>query len=319
MTIIKPFRPIRAADTPDPLTLLEQHLPLLGSWKLDGIRGTDRQNRAMSRTMIPLPSAYAQKFAIPEWDGVDGEFTPQVVPPGVTLMSASYSAVMTHGCVEPLYWNVFDLVCDGEPNLSYIRRYERLQEIMSYDDTGLGIIVLEQRLLSTMEEVLAMEQEAIDLRHEGLIVRRADAPYKFGKSTLNQGYLIKVARWLRSECELLDFEEQMQNNNAAVIDPRGLTKRAKLAENLVGKGTMGRARVRDIHTDVEFYIGTGEGLDFALRDDIWRNPEKYRHTIWRYKFKPYGVKDRPRHPVLEGPRHPMDIIIADPQEVVDAP
>jgi len=305
----KPFRPIRAADTPDPITLLQTlgHLPLLGSHKLDGIRGTNRQNKAMSRTMIPLPSAYAQKFAIPEWDGVDGEFTPQVVPPGITLMSASFSALMTHGSKEPLHWNVFDLVCDGEPNLPYIRRLERLQEIMSYDNTGLGINVLEQRLLKTIEDVLAMEQEAIDLGHEGLIVRRPDAPYKFGKSTLNQGYLIKVARYMRSECIIIGFVEQMQNTNEAIIDPRGLTKRSKVSEGMIGKGTLGALQVRDYHTGVEFEIGAGDGLDFALRQEIWDNRDKYFNTVWRYKFKPYGVKDKPRHPVLEGRRDPMDI------------
>lgn len=305
------FRPLRAADTPDPLSELERlgHFPLLGSWKLDGIRGTIRLGKTMSRTMIPLPSGYAQQFAQDVWDGIDGELTPQVVPPNETLMSASYSAVMTHKSTTPLVFNVFDLVLPEAQIMKYSYRLERLRELIARDTLAerLGIVILEQRLLRNMEELLAMEQEAIDLGHEGLIVRRPDAPYKFGKSTLNQGYLIKVARYLRSEAVIIGFEEQMLNTNEAVIDPRGLTKRSKVGAGMTGKNTLGAFLVRDYHSGIEFKVGTGDGLDDSLRKEIWDHQDKYLGRIFRYRFKPYGVKDRPRHPVYEGWRDLMDI------------
>lgn len=307
----KPFRPLRAADTPDPLTLLQDlgHFPLLGSWKLDGIRGTVRQGKTMSRTMIPLPSKYAQFFAQPEWDGLDGELTPQIVPPGQTLMSASFSAVMTHGSEVPLHFNVFDLVCDDTPDRPYASRRELMHNLLQTSSRaeGLGVRILEQRMLHNLEDVLEMEQQAIDLGHEGLIVRRPMAPYKFGKSTLNQGYLIKIARWLRSEAVIIGFEEQMHNTNEAVIDPRGLTKRSKVSEGLIGKNTLGKFLVRDYHSGVEFKIGTGDGLDDTLRKEIWEHQDQYLGKILRYKFKPYGTKDKPRQPIYEGWRHIMDI------------
>ena len=43
----------------------------------------------------------------------------------------------------------------------------------------------------TEEEVLAKDKEYVDSGYEGLVIRDPNAPYKYGRSTVKEGYLLK--------------------------------------------------------------------------------------------------------------------------------
>jgi DNA ligase-1 len=152
-----------------------------------------------------------------------------------------------------------------------------------------------------------MEQEALDLGHEGLIVRRPDGRYKQNRSTLKEGLLIKVARRLTSEAEVIGFKEMMHNNNEAFLNEVGYTKRSKHQENLVGTGMLGAFVVRDLKTGVEFDLGNGEGLDHAARKAFWSRRLFMLGSLVKYSYKPYGTKNKPRQPLWLGPRSPDDM------------
>lgn len=112
--------------------------------------------------------------------------------------------------------------------------------------------------------------------------------------------MLKVKRFEDSEAEVLGTVEEMFNGNEAQRDELGRTKRSKAKAGLVGKGTMGALKVRDLKTKVEFEIGTGFTADDRARQ--WPTG-----LIVRYKFFAVGVKDKPRHPVYLGERDVKDM------------
>jgi len=60
--------------------------------------------------------------------------------------------------------------------------------------------------------------------------------------------------------------------------------------------TLGTLLVRDVHTGVEF--GIGSGFTAEDRQRFWNNKQKVIGTIVKYKYFPTGSKDKPRFPVF---------------------
>lgn len=272
-----------------------KYYPLYASFKFDGIRGLNKNGEVVSRSAKILPSGFIRaNYWGNECHGFDGEFVPKVLRAGNVYKDA-FSAVMTHGCQTPVDWHLFDH--HANVDWSFERRYAYLREMVQKYGTD-GIKIIEQKLVHNWDELLAYEQVALDLGFEGLVVRRRDAPYKYGRSTGSQQYLMAMVRIAKSECEILGFYEGLANTNEAVIDARGYTTRSKHLAQMVGKDTLGGFEVRDIHTGCEFKIGVGEGLDHAARAEVWANRPKYKGRISKYKFKPYGVDIAPRQPIM---------------------
>lgn len=283
-----------------------KHYPMYASFKLDGIRGLNRGNRIVSRSDKLLPSAFIQRtFGLDEYYGLDGEMVPKIIRPGLVYKDA-FSACMTHGIETPVHWHVFD--CWAPPDLSYQRRLDVAYRIFAhYVENDWSII--HQQLVHNWDELLEYEKKALDLGYEGLVVRRLDAPYKFGRSTGPQQWLMAMVRVAKSEFVITGMYEGLTNNNPAIVDSRGYTTRSKHVEQMVGKGLVGGFYGFDYHSKVEFKIGVAEGLDIATRELVWKNQGRYVGKICKYKFKPYGVDVAPRQPImLWGEwRDPMDM------------
>ena len=135
-------------------------------------------------------------------------------------------------------------------------------------------------------------------------MRDPNGLYKQGRSTLKQGWLLKVKRFLDAEAVVVGLVEKMHNNNEATLDERGYTKRSSHKENKVLANTLGALTVYSGEFG-EFDIGTG--LDDNLRQLIWNNKGDYVGKLVKFKYFPIGIKDKPRLPVFLGFRHEDDI------------
>jgi DNA ligase-1 len=49
------------------------------------------------------------------------------------------------------------------------------------------------------------------------------------------------------------------------------------------------------------------GLNDKLRQEIWDHQEKYLGAVIKYRYQPYGMKDRPRFPTFIGFRDVRDM------------
>ncbi len=277
--------------------------PVYASPKLDGIRCSIVEGEALSRTLKPIPNkaihaALSDNF----YNGFDGEL---IVgnPTSPTVYNETVSKVMAHDKgLEGVTYYVFDLFNrDGD----FTTRNMALGGRVKNASNKIPIVQLEQKWIATVDEMIGYEAHCVGAGYEGIILRSPTAPYKFGRSTVNEGYLLKVKRFEDSEAKIIGFEEEMFNGNEAQTNELGRTKRSSAKAGLVGKGTLGAFLVRDVVSGIDFAIGTG--LTALQRGLFWQRQDEYLGKIVKYKFFPVGVKVAPRHPVFLGFRDPGDM------------
>ena len=275
--------------------------PVYASPKLDGIRCSIVDGKALTRSLKAIPNKHISGLLSSSLlDGLDGELIVGS-PTSKTCYTDTVSEVMSFDKVSEFTYYVFDL-----HNLSniFFHRLDaldsRVRAISEAFVNAPNIVLLPQELLHDEAELLAYEAAKVAEGYEGVILRWPGAPYKFGRSTVKEGYLLKVKRFEDSECEIVGVEEEMFNGNEAETNELGRTKRSSAKAGKVGKGTMGALIVRDLVSGIEFNIGTG--FTAAQRAEDWAIG-----SIVRYKFFPVGVKDKPRHPVYLGPRSALDL------------
>lgn len=299
----KTFSPMLAESPSEDFREMKgpQIYPGYVSFKLDGIRGLRAPNilpgKMISRSGIETPSGYVQdQFKGNELDWLDGELVVRDQRPGLVYKD-SFSAVQTQGCQTSVEWHVFDYM--KFPQYTFEQRQAQLQICLSlYGQDNIKLV--HQQPVRCWEEVLMYEEKALDEGYEGLIYRKAGTPYKFGRSTLKQAWMLKVVRYAYSEAEILGFEEAEANTNEATKDAYGFTSRSSHMSGMVGKGMLGAFLCRDLKTGIEFKTGIGIGLDMALRTDIWNRREFYLGKLFKYRWKPYGMDVKPRHPSWMG-------------------
>lgn len=298
MTVVKPMLAGKATDE-----LLHKMLdegPLLVSAKLDGVRGLVVNGQLVSRSLKPIRNPYVQaRFGRPEYEGMDGELISG--PPNASDVYRVTNSVVMRGHGEPdVTFHVFDNFTDPA------RPFQDRRWGMWYTAPEGGypnIYAVVQCVVSTFAELEREEAAALDAGYEGLMVRHPEAPYKFGRSSPKEGFLLKLKRFSDSEAVVIEVIEEMHNTNTAQVNELGQAFRPTDQSGLVGKGTLGALRVRDIHTGQEFKIGTG--FSKAQRETMWTS--KLMGRVVKYKFFSIGVKDLPRHPVFIGWRHPEDM------------
>ena len=294
----KPFRPMLAVACED---LSKVKYPCLLSEKLDGIRASIHNGVVMSRSMKPIPSqAIQDKFGKPEYEGYDGEiiYGNKNAP---DVFNKSTRACMSHQLPEEM--NVSDLhfyVFDSIGECPYTIRQDSVKE-----DIPNNVYKLWNTYVNSEDEVLQYEKEFLEAGAEGVMLRSPTGPYKQGRSTLKEGYLLKVKQFSDAEAIVIGFEEKMHNANEAEVGELGQTKRSSCMENLVPMNTLGSLHVRDIETGVDFHIGTG--FNDAQRKEIWESREDWLGKIVKYKSFKVGVVLKPRFPTFIGERMQEDM------------
>jgi DNA ligase-1 len=271
--------------------------PLLASPKLDGIRASVVDGKLLSRTLKPIPNREIYKsLSFITLNGLDGELIVGK-PTDKDVYRNTTSGVMSHD-KSPLWrYYVFD-------DHSHSGEFQERLAVSARRATGAAAIGLvfahEHKWVDRADELLEYESTCVDAGYEGLILRDPRAPYKHGRSTAGEGWMLKLKRFEDSEAVVIGVEEEQHNGNLAETNELGRTKRSTAKAGKVGKGTMGALIVRDVKTGVEFNIGTG--FTAADRADEWANG-----LIVKYKHFEVGAYLKPRHPVYLGRRDKIDL------------
>lgn len=296
--ITKPM--LASAITEDQFHTLK--FPVYVSIKMDGIRCIKVRGKALSRNFKPIANVHVRETVERHFpDGVDGE----LMVPGEGFGGVS-SAIMSRSGKPDFVYSLFDYVKDSLDK-PYIERMEDLRQLELANTIPRNMVKYVQPvLINNIQELLDIEEKFLSEGYEGVMIRKGGKnPYKSGRSSLKEGYLLKLKRFIDSEAEILGFEERMTNNNEADKDALGRTKRSTCKEHMTPAGTLGGFLVRDIHSGVEFSVGSG--LNDALRLEIWDNRTAYLGKLIKYKSQPTGVKDLPRFPTFLGFRDRSDM------------
>ncbi len=291
-------KPMLADPLEDPADLV---YPVLASPKLDGIRALTIKGHLLSRSFTSIPNKHIQATLKGLPDGLDGE----LVVEGFTFNQIQ-SAVMREEGKPDFRFYVFDYV-KTSIFTPYIDRMIDLERLTLPKECHkiLPVKIDNEAMLNFYEN------ECLKMKFEGIMTRKPTGPYKCGRSSVLEGYLVKVKQFKDSEARVIGFEERLRNDNKATKDHLGHTKRSSHKANLVGTGTLGKFLVIEIGNTPwkgkSFAIGTGKGLDLNLRQKIWDNKKDYLDKIITYKYQAHGTKDLPRLPIWYGFRDSRDL------------
>lgn len=254
------------------------------SYKVDGIRGRIENGLVMTRKDKPVPSIYihelASQFKIPE----GFEFEMISGNPYDEPFKRTVSAVMTKGD-DPRYisFYFFDRIADKP----FYRRmddvYQWVENIRSKDKfVGNLFNILPQTVCYSMEDIDKFYAQALEEGAEGIVIKKLDAPYKFGRSTPSKQEMIK-RKGIQDETGIL-LEVVPQESD----DPT----RQGVAGSLTVKGPCGI-----------FNIGTG--FTFEEGAYLLENRARLIGSKIDYSFMGYGTDQRPRHPRFKGIREDL--------------
>jgi DNA ligase-1 len=276
--------------------------PVLVSPKLDGIRGIIHKDNVLTRTLKPIPNNYVRHtFSSGELTGLDGEFI-LGSPTAPDSYRKTNSALMTRTGKPDATFYVFDDM--SVPSDSYVDRLNRLKNRVGTLNHP-SIVLLEQVVVVNVYEMTNYEEILIGKGYEGVIVRHPMGKYKYGRSTVSQGWMLKLKRFMDSEAVILGSVELMENKNEAVVNELGYMGRSSHMENKVPGGRLGAFKVCDTLNGWDFEIGTG--FSEAERIAYWKQRGSLVGKVVKYKYFPVGMKDVPRHPSFIGFRDPCDM------------
>jgi DNA ligase-1 len=303
MVMIK--RPMLATKITNIKTL---KYPFYVSRKLDGIRALTINGVLVSRKFKPIPNNFIRERAKGLPDGLDGEL---ILDNGRTAgagFNETSGAVMRESGEPNVVYHIFDYVKDSvtKPADERIEDLIHWYESMDHPANEWYKIVTQA---SCPDEAWLTAYEMVCLKEgfEGVMVRAIKSPYKEGRSTEIEGYLLKLKRFEDAEAKVSGFEEKMHNTNPKERDAFGDAKRSTAQAGKVAAGTLGKLYAIGIKDFHGMTLEIGSGFNDIMRQEIWDNQPKYLGKIVKYRYQKVGVVDKPRFPVFLGFRDNRDM------------
>jgi ATP-dependent DNA ligase len=277
----------------DTYHLLDWSKPRVASAKVDGWRALRPDDVPRTRKGLALPNlATRAALSLPSLAGLDGELTCGLPtdPNSMQLAQSAFSSIKG----EPEFtWWIFDDCHRGA--LPYWKFWQR---DLSRRELPEFCRILPQVLIHNLDELRAFVKSVTDEGFEGAILRSLDSPYKRGRSTFKQGYLLKCKEYVTDEARIVELLEKETNTNAAETNDLGYAKRSSAKAGKVGADTLGSFLVESANGE-RFKIGTGHLDDFAKKliwEDAKAGLDTWTGSLATYKhFAASGVRNKPRH------------------------
>jgi DNA ligase-1 len=272
--------------------------PVLATPKLDGIRCLKLGGKALTRSFKPISNRFAREWIeanLP--DGVDGEL---MLRDGT--FSETTSAIGRRDGQPDFVFHIFDYVTDSIAT-PYV---ERMNHLAALPDSPHLIKVLPV-MMRNSADLATYEEECITAGYEGVMVRTTHSPYKCGRSTEREAWLLKIKRFEDAEAVVLEPYEGMTNQNAAELDALGRTKRSLAQAGMIGRGELGGFIVRHLSTGVEFRLGYNHVVGGIDRVTLWMDRDSLIGKVVKFSHQPSGAKDAPRFPKFIGFREAWDM------------
>lgn len=263
--------------------------PLIASFKLDGIRCLTEKGQVLSRTLKAIPNKHVRHMLsaidLPvALDGelmVDGEF------------NDVQSAIMSQSGTPNFTYLVFDI----QTTDTFKNRMEHAAKFVA--DLDLPYVkVVEQRLIRSRNELVEYYSEALAKGYEGLILRSPNSPYKHGRSTLKQGWMLKLKPFEDAEAVVVCMNPLMRNMNEVEKNELGYNRRGHSSENKVPDNMLGSLTCQ--WNGIEFEVGTG--FNDAERYSFWERD--LVGAAVTFKYQGVGPNGKPRFPVFKSVRLP---------------
>lgn len=287
------FKPMLACSKP--ILAADATFPVYAQPKFDGIRCTVLPELGpVSRTLKPIPNDFI-RAALDTTTALhhDGEIVTYTDGRPDELNTVQ-SKVMAKDGEPDFVYHTFDHV--AVPEDPYEKRFARIA-------FGSKSPLYK---MTTLADLDRYENEMVVAGWEGVILRKPGSPYKFGRSTMREGTLLKMKRFHDSEAAVVGFVELTTNTNEQTRDELGHAKRSKAKSGMVPAGTLGALKMRwdNGRELVEFELGGG--FTEKQRQEIWDAQDDHMGKPVTFKFQRIGPKGAPLLPVFKAFRAEFD-------------
>jgi len=272
--------------------------PLRVSPKLDGVRCLVWEGVAYSRNHKPIRNKFVQDWC-KTLHNLDGELVVGSPTDSACLGNTQSGVMSTEG--EPDFrFHLFDCV-EGGGGQEFFERLEFVQYQMAGEPR---IELVPHPIVTGPQGVQHYEDLWLAEGYEGIMLRDPHGPYKHGRSSPREGYLMKLKRFMDGEGVVTRLEEAEHNTNGAKRDELGRLKRSSAKAGKIGNGMVGTIVIHDKKWG-EMRLAPGVMTHFERQ--LWWDARASRgrglvgKTVHWRAFG-YGVKDKPRFPRFYGLR-----------------
>lgn len=294
--MIQGYKPMLATQIDD---LSKLSYPLYVSKKLDGIRATIFNGVAYSRSLKLIPNLSIQKWAKENaqyLEGLDGEFI-KGSPTSETVFRDTTSFVMSIDKMGDFQFFAFDQV-------HILATAQERQEALEALPMIPRVVLLEQTSVRSEVELEAYRTKAVEEGYEGAMVKKMNGKYKFGRSSIKEGLLLKLKLFKDFDYEIVGFECKYHNSNEAKVNELGRTSRSTSKEGMIPMDTLG---VLYLRTPEGKEFGCGSGFDDKTRDELWAVRDSLVGKLATVKYFDVGGYDVPRFGVFKAIRDKIDL------------
>jgi DNA ligase-1 len=257
-------------------------------------------------------------YSVPCALGLDGELA-AALETHADLCRITTSAVGTIKCEPITLWWLFDYITQETINLPYYerlkmleRRVYELQMNPGTNSVARHFRVIPFTICDNLQQLNDLDALWLTMGYEGTIIRDPQGKYKQGRSTIKEGGLLRIKRFIQEEGTVLSIEEGVTNNNPAQINELGKTFRSSHKENMIPNGLIANMMVR-VHKDIydpqdkkkllikkDQVIKVSAGrLTAKQKAEYFKDPSKILGRVIKFNFFPKGHKDEPRFPTFQ--------------------
>lgn len=296
--------------------------PLGVQAKIDGVRGLTTEGGLTGRSLKKHKNIYTTKlYSTDDYANLDGELAADIET-HPDLCRITSSAVGTIEGSPFTLWHVFDALNKHVINAPYTARHAWLVDYIASEQRRGNCAharVIPLKIANNLIELNTMHSAHMDLGYEGTIIRNINGMHKEGRSTVNQGLLLRIKDFVEAEAIVVSVTEGNENENEAQTNKLGQTFRSSHQENKVPNGMTGSFEchlledVFDVHTD-KLLLVRGQDITVSpgkmthdMRKWYFENQNAIIGKTIKFKFFPKGIKDKPRFPTFVCLRNEEDI------------
>lgn len=310
-------KPMLAEDA----VLDKLRFPLVAQPKIDGVRALNVRGTFTGRSLKGFKNKFlTAQFSKLALEGFDGEVAAErETHPDLCRLTSSALGTIEG---EPfVLWWIFDYFGNGfgdKPYVERIKEADRLVDQLRSTDERLWqhMRVIPWSIVNNLDELETLEDRYLAEGYEGVIVRDPAGTYKHGRSTVREGGLLRIKKFIDFEFVIDGVVEGEKNLNEATINELGQTERSTHQANMVPNGMVGTLKGRTIgvvkdgtkvlfekDTPVTVSAGSMVHSDRVL---YFQQPHLIVGKIGKGKFFPKGIKDKLRFPTFQSLRMAED-------------
>lgn len=299
--------------------------PVIAQPKIDGVRALNMAGTLTGRSLKKHANRHVTGyFSHSSLAGFDGEMAAEhECHPDLCRLTTS--ALSTIEGAPWILWHVFDYVTPETASLPYSQRLVAMAARVAalradphLHDLSHHLRCIPSVMCASLEQLLEVDSTWLDMGYEGTIIRDPQGMHKQGRSTVKEGGLLRIKRFIDFEVEVTEIIEGVTNTNEAQTNELGLQFRSTHQENMVPNGMVGAMMGRIIKDVVDakgavlfaegsiVKIGAGS-MTHDDRVRYFKEPNLLIGQIAKSKMFPKGVKDKPRFPTFQSIRSKSDL------------